>query len=40
MYEEKFTEWANWLVRKSLSGLEYPGIYVCAHADDDYKPSW
>lgn len=39
MYESNFTKWVSWPERNSLSGLEYPGIYVCALADDRFNSS-
>ncbi len=39
MYEERFTKWIKWLERNSLSDMEYPGVYVCALADNYFKPS-
>jgi hypothetical protein len=39
VYESKFTQWATWSERNSLCGMEHPGIYVCALANDQFNPS-
>lgn len=30
MYEEKLSPWVKWKERNSLSGVNFPGIYICA----------
>ena len=39
MFECKFTNWVKWQERNILSGIEFPGVYVCALADDHFNPS-
>lgn len=37
MYENKFTHWIKWQERNTLSGIEFPGVYACALADDSFN---
>jgi hypothetical protein len=39
MIERRFTKWAKWLERTSLDGMEFPGVYVCALAGNQFNPS-
>lgn len=35
MYENRFTKWMRWADRDSAEDIKYPGIYICAIADED-----
>ena len=35
MYENRFTKWMRWTDRNSADGIKYPGVYICAIADED-----
>jgi len=35
MYKKRFTNWLRWGDRKDLTGICYPGVYICAITLDD-----